>query len=199
MAEKELARVSHIVTHTLRFNRHSNFAIQEKLADLLDASLAIYDGRIRQSGIRLIRDYAPSANRVCFAPELRQVFANFIANSFDATKQGGTLIVRTRPRTNWRTGDPGFSVTIADTGHGIDPAILPHLFEPFFTTKGENGTGLGLWVSREILAKHGASIRLKSNSRSGSPSGPTGTLFSIWLPLTSALPASSGDVVDAVA
>jgi PAS domain S-box-containing protein len=199
MAEKELARVSHIVTHTLRFNRHSNFAIQEKLADLLDASLAIYDGRIRQSGIRLIRDYAPSANRVCFAPELRQVFANFIANSFDATKQGGTLIVRTRPRTNWRTGDPGFSVTIADTGHGIDPAILPHLFEPFFTTKGENGTGLGLWVSREILAKHGASIRLKSNSSSGSPSGPTGTLFSIWLPLTSALPASSGDVVDAVA
>ncbi len=199
MAETELARVSHIVTHTLRFNRHSNFATQEKLADLLDASLAIYDGRIRQSGIRLIRDYAPSANRVCFAPELRQVFANLIANSFDATKQGGTLIVRTRPRTNWRTGDPGFSVTIADTGHGIDPAALPRLFEPFFTTKGENGTGLGLWVSREILAKHGASIRLKSKSSSGAPSGPTGTLFSIWLPLTSAMPADTGDAIDAVA
>ncbi|HEX4036830.1 MAG TPA: PAS domain-containing protein [Acidobacteriaceae bacterium] len=179
IAEKELARVSHIVTHTLRFNRRANFASEETLSDLLDASLAIYEGRMRHSGIHLVRDYAPSASLCCFAAELRQVFANLIANSFDATKDGGTVQVRARSQTDWRTGLPGVRISIADTGHGIEPAVLLHLFEPFFTMKGENGTGLGLWVSREILAKHHASIRVRSRSRSGS----SGTVFAIWLPL----------------
>jgi signal transduction histidine kinase len=199
LAEKELARVSHIVTHTLRFNRRTNSISEEKLSDLLDASLAIYDGRLRQSGVHLVRDYAPSASVVCFAAELRQVFANLIANAFDATKQGGTLIVRTRPQTNWRTGAPGLRVSIGDTGQGIDAAHLPRLFEPFFTTKGENGTGLGLWVSREILAKHDASIRVKSRSTANFTTGPTGTLFSIWLPLNSALPTATGNAFESVA
>lgn len=179
MAEKELARVSHIVRHTLRFNRRSNSAAEEKLADMLDSALAIYEARLRHAGIQVVRDYAAPGKTIGFAPELRQVFANLIANSFDAMKQGGVLRLRTRPRTNWKTSQPGVVVSIADTGMGIGTGTLPHLFEAFFTTKGENGTGLGLWVSREILTKHGATVRVRSRTTAGA----SGTIFSLWLPL----------------
>lgn len=182
MAQDELARVSHIVTHTLRFNRQTNEATRERIADLLDSSVAIYDVRLRYSNIELVRDYEDTQHVLCFGSELRQVFANFIGNSFDATKTGGRLLLRTRDQANWRTGEPGVRVTIADTGHGIDETTRKRLFEAFYTTKGANGTGLGLWVSREILNKHRAELHVKSRTKSGE----SGTAFSIWLPLTAA-------------
>ncbi|HZZ40902.1 MAG TPA: ATP-binding protein [Acidobacteriaceae bacterium] len=177
-AQAELARVSHIVTHTLRFNRQGNVAAEEKISDLLDTALAIYEARLRHSGITLRREYRDSARVWCFGSELRQVFANLIGNAFDATRESGTLILRTRSQSHWRTGRPGVRITIADTGHGISHATQERLFEPFFTTRGDSGTGLGLWVSREILNKHHASMRLRS--RTGP--GRSGTVFSIWIP-----------------
>jgi signal transduction histidine kinase len=69
-------------------------------------------------------------------------------------------------------------LTVADSGAGVSPEIKNRLFEPFVSTKGETGTGLGLWVSSEIIRKHGGTIRFKSSS---SPS-LTGTVFSIFLP-----------------
>jgi PAS domain S-box-containing protein len=184
-AQEELARVSHIVTHTLRFNRQTYGSMREKISDLLDSSLAIYEGRLKNSGVELQREYADSALVLCYGSELRQVFANLIGNSFDATKRGGRLRIRTRNQTNWRSGKPGVRVTIADTGHGIDAKTRGRLFEPFFTTKGDNGTGLGLWVSREILNKHHASLRIHSSQ----VSGQSGTTFSIWLPIEIGPPA----------
>jgi signal transduction histidine kinase len=82
-----------------------------------------------------------------------------------------------------KTGEPGVRVTIADNGTGMDKATRQRLFEPFFTTKGDKGTGLGLWVSREILRKHLAVLRVRSE-RSGEGNGTT---FSIWLPAESNL------------
>lgn len=179
IAQDELARVSHIVTHTLRFNRQGSVASDEKLADLLDSAIAIYEGRLRQSGITLRRDYAPASAFRCFPGELRQVFANLIGNSFDATRGHGRLYIKTRPQTHARTGAPGVRVTIADTGQGMSRETVARIFEPFFTTKGDKGTGLGLWVSREILVKHQGSIRVRSRTQPG----PGGTVFCLWLPL----------------
>jgi PAS domain S-box-containing protein len=186
-AQDELARVSHIVTHTLRFNRQTYGSMRERVSDLLDSSLAIYEGRLRNSGIELVRDYGDADRILCHGSELRQVFANFIGNSFDATKRGGKLLIRTRNQTNWHSGQPGVRVTIADTGHGIDDKTRRRLFEPFFTTKGDNGTGLGLWVSREILNKHQGSLRMRSSQLPGH----SGTTFSIWLPLDIAISAKT--------
>lgn len=177
-AQTELARVSHIVTHTLRFNRQGNVAGEEKVSDLLDTALAIYEARFRHSGVTLRRDYRETLRVRCFGSELRQVFANLIGNAFDATRDSGVLILRTRPQTQWQTGEPGIRVTIADTGHGISRETQKRIFEPFFTTKGDSGTGLGLWVSREILNKHHASMRLRSRT----DPGRSGTVFSIWIP-----------------
>jgi len=56
-------------------------------------------------------------------------------------------------------------VTIADTGHGMSAETRKMIFDPFFTTKGITGTGLGLWVSAEILNKRGATIRVRSNRK----------------------------------
>jgi signal transduction histidine kinase len=109
---------------------------------------------------------------------LRQVFANLIGNSFDASKRGGRLLLRTRDARHPKTGERGVRVTIADSGAGMDQATRQRLFEPFFTTKGDNGTGLGLWVSHEILKKHQASVSVRSQKSSVQ----SGTTFSIWLP-----------------
>jgi chemotaxis protein histidine kinase CheA len=75
-------------------------------------------------------------------------------------------------------------VTIADTGHGMSHETKQHIFEPFFTTKGINGTGLGLWVSAEIVSKHGGRFRIRSRDGQG-------TAVSIFFPPNHALAESS--------
>jgi signal transduction histidine kinase len=70
-------------------------------------------------------------------------------------------------------------ITIADNGSGISPDLRPRIFEPFFTTKNDTGTGLGLWISHEILMKHHGSIRLRSSQ----VPGRSGTVFTVFLPL----------------
>ncbi|MGA9672189.1 MAG: ATP-binding protein [Terracidiphilus sp.] len=181
-AMEEVDRVSQIVTHTLRFNRRSGMPSWARVSQIVDSALAIYSGRLHQSGITLRRDYAEEDRLLCLSSELRQVFANLIANALDAMGSDGKLIVRTRPQRHVRTGEAGMRISIADTGHGIDRETLRGLFEPFVSTKGDRGTGLGLWVSREILDKHQATIRVRSRQASGA----SGTVFSIWIPETPA-------------
>ena len=183
MAMEEVDRVSHIVTYTLRFNRRTDIPSWEFVSQIIDSALAIYDVRLRQPGITLRRDYAEEDRVFCFSSELRQVFANLIANALDAMKRDGKLIIRTRPQLHSRTGETGMRVSIADTGCGMDRGTLRRLFEPFVSTKGESGTGLGLWVSREILDKHGATIHVRSRQKPGA----SGTVFSIWIPETMAV------------
>ena len=181
-AQQELARVSHIVMHTLKFSRQSTTTTEERLSHLLESSLAIYEGRIRGSGITLRRSYDECDAVLCYASELRQVFTNLIGNAFDAACRGGTLSLRTHRRRHEKTGELGVSVLIADTGDGMSAESLRRLFEPFFTTKGINGTGLGVWVSKSILDKHGACFRVKSSDTVGN----SGTVWSIWMPLVPA-------------
>jgi signal transduction histidine kinase len=76
---------------------------------------------------------------------------------------------------------PGVRITVADNGHGIATPSAGILFEPFFTTK-ENGNGLGLWVVSELVKKHRGSIRVRSRTTPGSP---TGTAFCVFLPAES--------------
>jgi len=72
----------------------------------------------------------------------------------------------------------GVRVVIADTGQGIGSDKKAKIFEPFFTTKGSTGTGLGLWISSEIIQKHRGTVRVKSRVEPHK----SGTVFSIFLP-----------------
>jgi len=177
LAEEELARVTHIVTHSLKFHRQATRASDERLSELLDSTIAVYQGRLRNSGINLIREYTEHQPIHCMGSEIRQVFANLIGNAIDATRPGGSIVLKTRDCD--LAGEPAVRVTVADTGHGMDAHAQIRLFEPFFTTKGTAGTGLGLWVSKGIIEKHGATIRVKS--RQGNSAA--GTVFSIVFPV----------------
>jgi signal transduction histidine kinase len=91
---------------------------------------------------------------------------------------GGRLLMRSREGTDWRTGRKGLILTVADTGSGMSPDTAARIFEPFFTTKEIGGTGLGLWVSHEIVQRHGGVLAVRSSQRKGR----SGTIFTLFLP-----------------
>jgi two-component system, NtrC family, sensor kinase len=109
--------------------------------------------------------------------ELRQVISNLIGNAKEAMgAAGGRLIVSARTSrglAGWRRS--GVRITVSDTGPGIPVGARSRMFEPMFTTKGEQGTGLGLWVSRKIVERHGGVIRVRSKVGSG-------TVFQVFIP-----------------
>ena len=84
--------------------------------------------------------------------------------------------------TDWRTGKPGVRITVADNGLGMSPHTREHIYDAFFTTKGALGTGLGLWVTAGILAKHGGSMHLRSSDVVGA----SGTVFTLLFPCAGA-------------
>ena len=184
-AGEELARVSHITNHTLRFHRQSSHPSAINLPELLDSLLSLYHARLKNAGITAVREYKTTMPIVGYASELRQVFANLIGNAFDATRHGGKIVLRVHRTRAWRSGTEGVVVTIGDTGHGMSRETRKRIFEPFFTTKGMNGTGLGLWVSAEIILKHGGAFRVKSREAPGT----TGTVISTFFPFEPALAA----------
>ena len=178
VAEEELARVTQIVTHSLRFHRSSTSPTLERLSSILDSAAAVYKSRLLLDHIQISRRYQETCSVCCYNSELRQVFGNLIGNAFDAIRKGGTIYLRARNATDAVTGVSGVRVTVADTGIGMDAQTLKRIAEPFFTTKGINGTGLGLWISRDILLKHKAQLRVRSRKSEKQ----SGTVFSVFLP-----------------
>jgi PAS domain S-box-containing protein len=177
-AERELARVSQIATHTLRFHRQATKAMETGAAEMIDPILALYQGRFSSSGIAVEKEYRTDQKVICFDGEIRQVLNNLIGNSLDAMWRGGRLILRSQMVTEWQSGRKVLRITIADTGHGMSDVTKRRLFEAFFTTKGIKGTGLGLWISSEIVGKHGGRLRFRSSRKEGQ----SGTVFQLFLP-----------------
>jgi signal transduction histidine kinase len=178
LAQKELARVSNIATQTLRFYRHSTAKSGARLPELMESVLNMYHSRLQSANIRVVKDYQPTPELICFPGEIRQVFANLIGNALDAMPGGGMLQIRIRSLSPQNFKKYGIRITVADTGSGIPSSVLPHIFEPFVTTKEATGTGLGLWVSSEIIHKHSGTLRVRSSTSHGK----SGTVFTIFFP-----------------
>jgi signal transduction histidine kinase len=180
IAATELARVSVIVTQTLTFYREQSKPAIVQVTEIVDSALSLYRPRIVAADIVVERDFRECSPVLAMAGELRQVMLNLIGNSLDAIGRDGTLKIRTSNAREHSNGSrAGIRLTIADSGSGISPEIRKTLFEPFVSTKGDTGTGLGLWVSSQIVQRHGGTIQVKS--RVLSPY--TGTVFSVFLPL----------------
>lgn len=179
-AEQELARVAEITKHTLRFYKESNQPIDVDIRSVLDSILRLYHSRLAAAGVAVSVESAASSAVVKANPgELRQVIANIIGNALDAMRRGGRLRLRISKKS--QTANPDVAeirLSIADTGSGIPKDLVPNIFEPFITTKGETGTGLGLWVTGEIIKKNGWSIRVRSRTNTSA----SGTVFSIAFP-----------------
>ena len=181
IAEREVRRMSEITQQTLRFYRQSTMPARATMAELLDSVLDMYSARLTTMNIAVERHFDPRLDLYCFAGEVRQVISNLVSNSMDATAGGGRLIVSARRSRDWvHTQREGVRITIADTGSGMEPEVRGRLFEAFFTTKGATGTGLGLWVSHEIILKHHGIIHLRSRTSSADHS--PGTVFQIFFP-----------------
>jgi len=178
-AEHELARIAHVARQTLGFYRDTTSPHLMNLPKIVNEVLSLYLPRIQAKHINLSREFDETVQITGLAGEIRQVVSNLVANAIDALPMQGTLRIRVhhaKELTN--SGRPGGKIVIADTGSGISPAHRKKLFEPFYTTKQDVGTGLGLWVSREIIQKHGGNITLRSSVAPGH----SGTVFSIFLP-----------------
>jgi PAS domain S-box-containing protein len=176
LASAELARVSHITRQTLGFYRDSSAPQPVCLSDLLDGVLSLYDKEFHARKVVCEKHYDTPGEIQGFAGEMRQVLSNLIQNALDATPEGGTIRIWTRPSRKGR--ENGVSVFISDDGPGIKPENQQKIFEPFFTTKGQKGTGLGLWVSKDLVQKHGGIIRVRSSENTRRK----GTCFWIFIP-----------------
>jgi PAS domain S-box-containing protein len=169
-ADSELRRMTHIVRQTLGFYRESTLPQSTGLLQLVSEVLDLYRSRSLSRGLTL-RTSAQTVEEVfvtVIAGEIKQVLANLISNAIDATPPGGIVEASVLRLEDW------VEIAVTDTGCGVSAANRKHLFEPFFTTKADVGTGLGLWVSKGIVEKHGGSILVDD-------AGEIGTTFRVRL------------------
>jgi signal transduction histidine kinase len=194
IAERELHRVSAITNQTLRFHKQTTNPSEISCDKVIGEVLRIFHGRLVNSKIAVETRMRTHHQVVCFEGEIRQVISNLVGNAIDAMHTtGGRLLIRSREATDQRSGNRCLVISIADTGCGMSAQTVRNLFEPFFTTKGFSGTGLGLWISKEIMTRHGGSLKVRSSQREGM----SGTVFTINLPFevvtrTSPVPLGAG-------
>jgi PAS domain S-box-containing protein len=189
-AEEELDRVSHLTKQTLGFYRETKGVGPVHLGSILTALLSVFGSRIRNKRISIETDVKGDPEIFAISGEVRQLLANLLSNSIDAVNKDGRIRIRiSSPHSTKGERAEGVRFTIVDNGPGIPAEIRPRLFEPFVTTKKDVGTGLGLWVCKNIVERHGGSIRLKSVGRSDG----SWTAFSVFLPKVSP-PIPSSDI-----
>ena len=164
-AEAELNRVAHIARQSLGFYRESTGPAPTSVQGLIESAIGLLKAKINSKHASIETRWGEDVHLSIVAGEIRQVFANLLANSLEAIPQGGTIRIRTAVAFDRKKRVPCFRVTIADNGVGIPRHARDKLYEPFFTTKGTIGTGLGLWVSKQILDKHSGTIRMRSRAR----------------------------------
>lgn len=182
MAEQELDRVAHITRQTLGFYRESNTPAEVDLPSIVEPVLKLYSNKIatKEIQIRFVVDAPPRVLAV--AGELKQVVSNLLSNAIDAVPNGGTIAIRCDHSDT--SAGPMAKLLIEDSGPGIAPDVLDRIFDPFFTTKQDVGTGLGLWVAKEIISRHGGNIQVRPPSEHN---GLRGAAFVIQLPSAAAV------------
>ena len=181
-AQQELARMALLTKQTLGFYRENKGARPLTLGELVTPLVSVFSARARNKQVSISTDIRQDPTLMGFPGELRQLFANLLNNSIDAVRDHGRILIRVSAAHEYR-GEKraGVRLTVCDNGPGIALETRNKLFEPFFTTKRDVGTGLGLWVTSNILRKHEGSIRVRSSVASGK----SWTVFSVFLPLQS--------------
>ena len=164
-------RASKIV-FALKSYARQDFIGEKKLVNIVDGIetvLDVYHHQLKHN-IQVVREYSSVPEIYCYPDELIQVWTNLIYNSIQAMEQKGTLTIITQQEKNT------LEVQIVDSGCGIPLAIQNKIIEPFFTTKpmGE-GSGLGLYITQKIIAKHHGILEFKSQ--------PGETTFTVKLPI----------------
>jgi PAS domain S-box-containing protein len=156
-AEQELARLGDITRLTLGFVRNSAAPAEVDVAVVVEEVLSIFRHRLESKAIRVQREFSGGIEVRIAAHELRQILTNLISNASDALS-GPSPCIRIRIA---READCA-ALSVEDNGSGIPEPVRVRIFEPFFTTKPDVGTGIGLWVTRELVEKYGGRIAVQS-------------------------------------
>jgi len=176
IARKETERVSHIIRQMLGFARQPGEVDWVDVNQVLEETLVLLEKKLKQSKIRVIPAFNPQLPKIrARADQLRQVFLNLIINAQQAIHNEGEIRIATGLYE--QALQPSIIIQMSDTGVGISEDDLARIFEPFFST-GKKGTGLGLWVTQDIVRQHGG--RIEVNSQVGK-----GTVFNIILQVES--------------
>ena len=175
-AESELARLSNITRLTLGFVRTSASAAETSIEAIVDEVLSIFHHRFETKGVKVACHYQPNVCITIAPHELRQIVTNLVANATDAVSAADPRITIEISREQNKA-----MLVVEDNGEGIDQAHLQRIFEAFFSTKEEVGTGIGLWVTKELVEKNGGQISVQSSRTAKLPSGAT-TQFRIEFP-----------------
>ena len=173
-AERELSRLADITRLTLGFVRSNAPPATVELAAVLEDVLSIFRHRYGMKNIRIERNFEPGVAIYIAPHELRQIITNLISNAIDALSLPGSIL-----SLRIFTEHDRATILFEDNGSGIDPVALSRIFEPFFTTKDEIGTGIGLWVTRELVEKNGGRI----NAYSGDLDNSMKTQFRLEFPV----------------
>jgi signal transduction histidine kinase len=186
-ADAELVRVSQIAQQTLGFYRDTTRPVDINLNELLSSVVDLFSRKLVYSRVTCSLDLESDLCIFGLQGEIRQVFSNLLVNAIDASQSNsqtgtGPRNIRIRAHRH-HDGREGVAVLVCDSGSGIAPAVREQLFAPFVTTKPSLGTGLGLWVTRGIVEKHGGTVTFRTSTQP-----PTGTIFRIFLPLKIANP-----------
>jgi len=174
-AEEELKRMAHITQQTLGFYRESSMPGPIELPQIIESVLTIYSNKITSKNITVETDFGECPPMHGVAGEFKHVMSNLISNAADAVGKDGTIAVKIRCIDGAESAI--VQLVVEDDGPGIAAENADRIFEPFFTTKKDVGTGLGLWVTKEILERHGGSIHLHPRGDGG-----RGAAFIILLP-----------------
>jgi len=176
IARKETERVSHIIRQMLGFARRPGEVDWVDINQLLEETLVLLEKKMRQQRIRITKNLDPELPPIrARADQLRQVFLNLILNAQHAISAEGEIHISTARYE--QALQPSIIVQLSDSGVGIAEDDLIRIFDPFFST-GKKGTGLGLWVTQDIVRQHGGRIEVSSDPGRG-------TVFSIVLQVDS--------------
>jgi two-component system NtrC family sensor kinase len=177
---RETDRVRRIVKGLLDFSRQTRLE-PEPLAvnGLVNDAVALVRSQALIKGVTLEVTADPAVPELTLdRNQIQSAVLNLLLNALDATAAGGRVAVSTRRAAGEGGGAPGVEIEVTDTGCGIPPEHFGKLFDPFFTTKDVGqGTGLGLSVAQGAVARHGGTIRVRSEVGRGSA-------FAIWLPVS---------------
>jgi PAS domain S-box-containing protein len=156
LIDRELSSVAQLTRQTLRFYRDNNSPTAVNLAEEVRQVISLYQRHLDAKSLRVHCELSDTSFRG-FPGEVKQVISNLLTNAVDAAPVGSELRIRTEQR------EGTSRLAVQDFGSGIAAEVQNRIFEPFFTTKKERGTGLGLWLSRSIVEKHGGHLIFESN------------------------------------